>query len=224
MALIKCPECGYENVSNSTELCPNCGYDIRMYLDVLQIEKEQMRLAQSKKDDAYYQQVQAEVEKNRDAKRKQLDALPEPSKPNAIIIVLGVCFVILSLLLVFLEFVFWGIIIGLIGIAGIIVGRNQYKEDKRIYELSLKDMDTAKMQAYTLKKNNDMALERQNEEIINALNPFKSITNGYVCPMCGKKSGKKISTANRAASVAMLGLSSAKIGKQYKCTSCGHMW
>lgn len=224
MAITKCPECGCENVSNSTELCPDCGYDIKMYLDVLQIEKEQMKLAQSKKDDAYYQQVQAEVEKNRDEKRKQLDALPEPSKPSLTTIILGTCFVILSVLFIFLELVFVGIIMALIGIGGISVGINQYKEDKRIYELSLKDMDSAKMQAYTLKKNNDMASERQNEEIKNALNPFKSITNGYVCPMCGKKSGKKISTASRAASVAMVGLASGKIGKQYKCTSCGHMW
>lgn len=29
MALIKCPECGRENVSDSAESCPNCGYRIR---------------------------------------------------------------------------------------------------------------------------------------------------------------------------------------------------
>ena len=44
------------------------------------------------------------------------------------------------------------------------------------------------------------------------------------CPICGKKNVNKISTLNRVASVATVGLASGKIGKQYKCTSCGHMW
>ena len=29
MALVKCPECGRENVSDSAETCPNCGYPIK---------------------------------------------------------------------------------------------------------------------------------------------------------------------------------------------------
>ena len=32
MALIKCPECGKENVSDSAEKCPECGYPIKKYL------------------------------------------------------------------------------------------------------------------------------------------------------------------------------------------------
>lgn len=33
MALIKCPKCGRENVSNSAERCPSCGYNIKEYYD-----------------------------------------------------------------------------------------------------------------------------------------------------------------------------------------------
>ena len=33
MALIKCPKCGCENVSNSAERCPSCGYNIKEYYD-----------------------------------------------------------------------------------------------------------------------------------------------------------------------------------------------
>lgn len=29
MALIKCPECGKENVSDSAVMCPNCGYSLK---------------------------------------------------------------------------------------------------------------------------------------------------------------------------------------------------
>ena len=31
MALVKCPECGRENVSNTAKSCPGCGYNIKEY-------------------------------------------------------------------------------------------------------------------------------------------------------------------------------------------------
>lgn len=31
MALIKCPECGRENVSDTATSCPGCGFNIREY-------------------------------------------------------------------------------------------------------------------------------------------------------------------------------------------------
>ncbi|MCI9397946.1 MAG: zinc-ribbon domain-containing protein [Lachnospiraceae bacterium] len=35
MALIKCPECGKENVSDSAEMCPECGYGIKAHFDLV---------------------------------------------------------------------------------------------------------------------------------------------------------------------------------------------
>lgn len=35
IALIKCPECGRENVSDNAENCPSCGYEIKTHLDKL---------------------------------------------------------------------------------------------------------------------------------------------------------------------------------------------
>lgn len=46
----------------------------------------------------------------------------------------------------------------------------------------------------------------------------------FTCPMCGSKKVLKISTANRTASVAMFGVASDKIGKQYECDNCNHKW
>ncbi len=40
MALIKCPECGKENVSDSAEACPNCGFGVKEYFKNKTIEKE----------------------------------------------------------------------------------------------------------------------------------------------------------------------------------------
>ena len=44
------------------------------------------------------------------------------------------------------------------------------------------------------------------------------------CPMCGSHVVKKLTTAERAVSVAAWGLASGKIGKQYECKKCGHKW
>lgn len=44
------------------------------------------------------------------------------------------------------------------------------------------------------------------------------------CPMCQSTNIEKISTTSRAVSVAIVGLASGKIGKQYKYRNCKHMW
>ena len=41
MALIKCPECGKEKVSDTAEACPDCGYGIRVYFDKIKLEELQ---------------------------------------------------------------------------------------------------------------------------------------------------------------------------------------
>ena len=37
MALIKCPECGREKVSDSAESCPDCGFAIKNYFEQLKL-------------------------------------------------------------------------------------------------------------------------------------------------------------------------------------------
>lgn len=38
MALIICPECRRENVSDSAEACPNCGYGIKAHYEKVRLE------------------------------------------------------------------------------------------------------------------------------------------------------------------------------------------
>lgn len=40
MALVKCPECGREKVSDSAKACPDCGYDIKAHFEKLRQEEE----------------------------------------------------------------------------------------------------------------------------------------------------------------------------------------
>lgn len=61
-------------------------------------------------------------------------------------------------------------------------------------------------------------------------NSFQQITNtnvmlkGMKCPMCSSANIKRITTMRRLFSVATFGLASSKIGKQYECKICKHMW
>lgn len=71
MALIKCPECGKENVSDTAAACPNCGYDIRKYI----------YLKKSKQANLYRQKMQETPEYKALQERKnnilqQLSSLP----------------------------------------------------------------------------------------------------------------------------------------------------
>ena len=51
MALIKCPECGKKNVSDSAIACPNCGFSIKEYFKNVNV-KEEMELREAKGKEA----------------------------------------------------------------------------------------------------------------------------------------------------------------------------
>lgn len=57
-----------------------------------------------------------------------------------------------------------------------------------------------------------------------AQKPVTQQPTGPRCPTCGSANISKIGYFDRATSVAFWGLASSKIGKQYKCRSCGHKW
>ena len=62
-------------------------------------------------------------------------------------------------------------------------------------------------------------------EIENRYNPPSYQTSNQLkCPICNSTNVERITTFDRSFSVAMVGLASNKIGKQYKCKNCKHMW
>ena len=50
------------------------------------------------------------------------------------------------------------------------------------------------------------------------------IAKNLKCPICGSRDIERIGTGSRVASIAMVGIASGKVGKQYKCKYCKHMW
>ncbi len=91
-----------------------------------------------------------------------------------------------------------------------------------------------KVDRYNLKKNNPeeysklLKLERDRaeaERIARQRAEQNRLALLPECPICKSKTNvKKISNMDRSVSVAMVGLASSKIGKQYECTKCKHKW
>lgn len=67
MALIKCPECGREKVSDSADMCPDCGYKIKAYYDTVKQEEEEKRLAEEREK----QRIAEEEERKRLQEEKE---------------------------------------------------------------------------------------------------------------------------------------------------------
>ena len=75
------------------------------------------------------------------------------------------------------------------------------------------------------KEDYDKYLEQKKEAQIQAelasIEKHQKYLNNAQCPYCHSRNTKKISTASRATSVALVGIASKKIGKQWHCNDCG---
>lgn len=87
MALIKCPECGRENVSSTAESCPNCGYGIKAHFEriekqkaeqIIQKQKEATRASRQAEADRKYNEYLHSVKQE----QQEIDNQSAPKKPN----------------------------------------------------------------------------------------------------------------------------------------------
>lgn len=80
MALINCPECGKENVSDQAAQCPNCGYDIKKHFQEIQ---EKKRLTEKRRylERKIIEQASA-LKPELGEKLQAIDDLPYPKKPS----------------------------------------------------------------------------------------------------------------------------------------------
>lgn len=66
----------------------------------------------------------------------------------------------------------------------------------------------------------DAAYQRLHEECSRMNSKYAADKPLVFCPYCGSADTRKISTASRTASVAVVGVASSKIGKQWHCNKC----
>ena len=66
--------------------------------------------------------------------------------------------------------------------------------------------------------------EREAARIQSAIDNAKQAVKHPKCPNCGSTNTVRITTVNRMASVAAVGIASGKIGKQFECKNCKYKW
>ena len=251
MALVKCPECGKENVSDSAVSCPNCGYNIKEHYEKIRHE-EQERLKQERIK-AMPKAQQPNLNYCPECKKEfpgdlricpncgfSLDDKENVLRLNTMTILEAQAnskswwqrntgYAILFAIFAIIFFVFYGLgmsglflVIGLfftfatvLLIAIIFSDYSSKEKAKEELELAKKDYDKYKAQ----KDKEREAAKRQS-----AIDNAKKAANHPKCPNCGSTNTVRITTANRMASVAAVGIASGKIGKQYECKNCKYKW
>ncbi|WP_310603557.1 zinc ribbon domain-containing protein [Anaerosporobacter sp.] len=239
MALTKCPECGKENVSDSAEACPDCGYGIKAHFEKIKQDIEQKEQAEKRKIEAELKaKKQEEAIKNKELndKRKEeqrVRSVPQLEKPQLkapiiILVISALCFWIGISESGASEWEversvshgngdphFYGALFVFIGIGLICYGI--YLFVKRLERYNLSKTNLEEYQRQVIKERAEAAEAARRSVELQA----RAAANAPKCPMCNSTNIERISTLNRATSVAMTGLASGKIGKQYKCK---HMW
>lgn len=230
MALINCPECGRENISDSIVACPSYGYGIKEHFEKIKKEKALIE-KQNKERESIRMQLEHSL--------RGIDNMARPDKPswidisiennNWIFYVLLICTIIFIGLSFFTGSLSLGPLIFAIP-TGVItyLGFQNIKSDYDIalskynnwdsYKENLKQQakDNYKFQLNNLTKPQNTSASNQ------VITPQPSY--GLRCPVCGSSNIKRISNTSRVISIAIIGLASSKIGKQYECRNCKHKW
>ena len=223
MALIRCPECGRQNISDTAVACPECGYPIREHFERIKDEEER----EVKRIQEYQQHIEEE-EKRRIIERidavKKINENIDQCKANMIFFT--VLLVPLLGILIYSKFSVGGII--LVACDLLLLYRIKSKLDKSKKSLQLselnreqfdKNVEEERLKTEAIRESRQRIKEKERarqERIKEAQHP--------VCPNCGSKNTHRISTASRAVSTAAWGVASSTVGKQYKCDDCKHMW
>lgn len=74
------------------------------------------------------------------------------------------------------------------------------------------------------KKKEDILTKPKGHGIIFSNSTSTQNTGAPTCPTCHSTNLSKISGTSRWLSVGLFGLASSKIGKTFKCNSCGYTW
>ena len=239
MALVKCPECGKNNISDSATTCPSCGYGIKEHFELIRQETQFVEQQQQKQE-----KLQNELKKE----LERIDSMPRPYKPtlggilfsgkNWGVLVFG--FIAALWLLLAILYLFTGDSGGLVYlfIGGLFAAFTYIygKGIKENYDNAISKYENWDRYKECLKNDtinryetwiND--LKKHKFEVQKTITPAESTptprpTYGLKCPICNSRNVKRISNTSRAISVELMGLASSKIAKQYQCKDCKHMW
>lgn len=236
MALIRCPECGREKVSDTAEMCPECGYGIRAHIERVKIENERKRMEEEQRRKENEERKRREerelflrqqgTSSEEVEQEETIEMLEAKMKQNKQGFHISIAFtIIFGLLLV------WAWNASVHGSHGILIvifffttcgsAMGIFSYNSACTE-NATDIQVAEMSMQAYKQRVQKRTEQQAEKAKQAAERYELAHPQ--CPHCGSKNTQKILTIDRATSVALTGLASGKIGKQYECKHCGHKW
>lgn len=201
--MIECPNCK-KKIKINTKKCPYCNYNIKNYYE-------------NKKNEYSHNPTLANA-----YKRIGIPFIPQ--KINEITKILFACFLIATLFLIviasltpnlyilfdklFFLIVIWGFFF-IFFIFSYNSDIREHEEALEAFELYQKDPKYYK----TIRIEQDVKRNKK-EAFLASQKP--TIT----CPYCKSTNVKKITTANRIAGAAVMGLASSNIGNQWYCNNC----
>ena len=220
MALVSCPECGREKVSDTAESCPNCGYAIKAHY----IKISQEKACKERRLIAELEKKRTEEEKER-KEQEEYNSIKMPRKPQ-IQWARPVVMWAITIFLFVLTNIAVGVIFAIVAIRDTGYTVYVYNQQMQKYKFAQEDFEGYKKDCITRWRQireNELE-EKKRRELDRSMQEHIAKSTGRVCPLCGSIDVYDISTVERAASVVIVGLASGKIGKQYKCQKCKHMW
>lgn len=225
MALIKCPECGREKVSDTAEACPDCGYGIKAHFYRIKQEKE--REEQRKNEELEKQRAEVEAKKREE---ERIKSVPRPSKPRisflglligGLVCWLGSCQVNTdewerkqSMLNHEGDPVFYGWLFLIVGIG--IICFIIYLFVKQIERYSLAQTDFEEYQRQIIKEQDAALASAQAAEVARA----REAAMKPECPYCHTHNTSKITATSKAVDIAMFGVLGEKKYYQWHCNNC----
>lgn len=243
MALIKCPECGKENVSDGAMYCPECGFGIKEYFEKIEKERlqeekrEQKRIEEDKQKELEKQEKirsVEEVEKKKSLAQYKLrklekDVVERQKRVNICMAITALC--LLATIILYISgwnslediYIKFSIIFFLTTAFLIFITIRE----RLLLSSAKENFENGKDKFQALEKGQNVNIDMMDLSPITGFEyiPLKGISYiGVQCPVCHSVNVKRISTTNRVISVSAVGLASSKIGKQYKCNDCSHMW
>lgn len=220
MGLIKCPECGRENVSESAEACPGCGYGIKAHFEQIRQEeerKEQQRKAEEAKREAEMQAKRREEER--------IKSVRQPEKPvfsRGFIVYMIIAMIFFSWLMLYTPTTYresphvgqWLLEIILFIGAPFVFYYSKFSD--RVDKYNLAKTDFERYQKLIVKEQDEAmasaraaAAARAREE---AMKPK--------CPYCHSHNTTKITTTAKVVNTAMFGVLGQKRKYQWHCNHC----
>lgn len=215
MALIKCPECGRENISDVAESCPSCGYRVKEHFEKKIAEREnyENKLKQA------IESKQREINERQKLEHR-INSVPMPKKPivnRGFIVYVLIAIVFFSWVMLYVpgtpNVAGWVMVICVFVIAPIIIYCPAYFVQRKRYKFAQENFTEYQRMIVEEQETRVKRAEKERRE--------RKIPR---CPHCNSSEFERITTVDRMLSVGMVGLASGKIGKQYKCSKCNHMW